>query len=233
MSTVSAVYAGPIGDRYHNQEITLATQSGVIDWRVYPVDVSKEQFEVVQGWNKVFSVLTEKTQMPSKQAGLSGDLSPVIKQINSIYTKAMERYKDQFMTAARSDGIKISEMEAYGYENTIAKGIIWLFRRITSHHTKVVQAASAHRYKWIIVTEALEEKRLADSKDMIEQRSAVLIEDLKRELSKGFVNNDYVKELDQLEKVFRALFPQTQLEVGSPPVNVRAYLESVQPTSPI
>ncbi len=97
-------------------------------------------------------------------------------------------------------------------------GLLGLFGGRKAVQLEVEHAGSAHRVKWLVQVDEGENKRLEEAKNKLINACIPLLKELSALKAKGEFDEKKYKQLQQLQKVFKALFPEEELKIGDQPL---------------
>ncbi|MBS4166780.1 hypothetical protein NEOC65_001874 [Neochlamydia sp. AcF65] len=205
----------------------IVLRSAHLDWDTHPLKISSAQLRNIK-LDVVMNPLTS-TQSPSEKAGLEkAQLSSVAKRIDREFRCAVQKYVKGLDKASIDDLRTVG-----GIENITIGSILWegakallrlnfgefIYKTVRAQHVAMMKKeeirkkGSTARVLWLKNIESEEESRLKSAKKMLKKRSVALIKSCKKSEERGIISLKKLKELEQLSKIFTALFPQEEFIV--------------------
>lgn len=216
-------YEGAIAQRYNDCALKMAEDvSTTLDWNAYPLQVTEVQFKAIPCVKNVFNILAGTLPSPLTLSGAQIADSLIIAKINDIFKGIMEEYKNEFDEACELDRACITQLDAYPQSYFGWLGT-YLLRTVNGHCQTVQRDGSANRYAWMIATGTREKLRMEALRDDVELRSEELVDSIQEELDLGFHHLTMIRELDALERLYKAVFPRSTLIIKG--MNIREYVD--------
>ncbi len=208
-----------------------------LKWDDYPLYLNQYELSTMN-FDHIVSILQKDVSVhPITNAGLGGEsLCDILTRIKGLYEDALIDYQKKLQEAFPRDtgNNKIAkrmwtgvfrEVKPAFLRNILSKAALMASGIL--NHSK--PEGSYHRKKWLIYIDIKESDRLKQARDMIQNRSSLLHEELEefREQNPLLYQENIVNELLQLNKVFKNLFPKEELML-SDTLDLTQYLKQYE-----
>ncbi|MCF7852467.1 MAG: hypothetical protein K9M07_04410 [Simkaniaceae bacterium] len=185
----------------------------------YPLKLSPAQLRAMPNKHEIVALFQKRYRAPSEKAGLSGSLCGVIVHVDAVFHDSVKQYQNSIDQAMRGDIRTITTLEAnprvevwstldHYLLNPVVGTACEVWKRLTGYSAIVRREGSAFRLACLIEIGVLEGKRLSDMKTVIIEGAKPMITDLKSLRDRGESDMELLKNLRQLEKVYRSEFDE-------------------------